>query len=89
MRGGTHMPIIDLHCDTMMKLMGNIGKGIISAFLTIEEGAALKGKIQQLKNLTDDMIKILGQKGGIIGIDFEKHFLGHNELSRISDMIAT
>ena len=250
MRGGTLMPIIDFHCDTIMKLMNksqefnlkknnfcvdiiklkkaksiaqffalfieldmvedpleycllmldkfyeeieknsndialatnyqdlmdNMNKGLISAFLTIEEGAVLKGKIQQLKNfyrlgvrlitltwdfpnelgfpnknekdrnegltsfglevvsemnnlgmiidvshlsdggfydvakysnkpfvashsnareitnhprnLTDDMIKILANKGGIMGINFEKHFLGHNELSRIEDMIA-
>ena len=32
------------------ELMDNINKGLISAFLTIEEGAVLKGKIQQLKN---------------------------------------
>jgi membrane dipeptidase len=157
-------------------LMDNMNKGLISAFLTIEEGAALKGKIQQLRNfyrlgvrlitltwnfpnelgfpnkneedrnkgltsfglevvsemnnlgmiidvshlsdggfydvaknskkpfvashsnaraisnhprnLTDDMIRILANKGGITGINFEKHFLGHNELSRIEDMIA-
>lgn len=250
MRGGTLMPIIDFHCDTIMKLMDksqefslkennfcvdilklkraksfaqffalfieldmvedpleycllmvdkfyeeigknsndialatnyqelmdNMNKGVISAFLTIEEGAALKGKIQQLKNfyrlgvrlitltwnfpnelgfpnkneedrnkgltsfglevvsemnklgmiidvshlsdggfydvakysnkpfvashsnsrtisnhprnLTDDMIRILAQKGGIMGINFEKYFLGHNELSRTCDMVA-
>lgn len=250
MKGGTIMPIIDFHCDTIMKLMDkkrglilkennlnvdicklqkakslaqffalfieldmvtdpleycllmvdkfyeeieknsseialatnykelidNMNKGIISAFLTIEEGGVLKGKIEQLRNfyrlgvrlltltwnfpneigfpnkneedrnkgltnfgkeivsemntlgmiidvshlsdggfydvakyskkpfvashsnarvisnhprnLTDDMIKILSEKGGIMGINFEKHFLGHNELSRVEDMIS-
>jgi membrane dipeptidase len=158
------------------QFMDNMNKGIISAFLTIEEGAVLKGQIEQLRNfyrlgvrlitltwnfpnelgfpnkdeehrhkgltnfglevvsemnnlgmlidvshlsdggfydvakhskkpfvashsnaraisnhprnLTDDMIRILAQKGGIMGINFEKHFLGHNELSRVEDMVA-
>ena len=250
MKGGTLMPIIDFHCDTIMKLMDkkrglllkennicvdinklqkanslaqffalfieldavtdpleycllmvdkfyeeigsnsehialatnyndlmeNMNTGIISAFLTIEEGGVLKGKIEQLRNfyrlgvrlitltwnfqneigfpnkneehrnkgltsfglevvsemnrlgmiidvshlsdggfydvaknskkpfvashsnartisnhprnLTDDMIRILAEKGGIMGINFEKHFLGHNDLSRVEDMIS-
>lgn len=250
MKGGTLMPIIDFHCDTIMKLMDkkrgillkennicvdicklqkagslaqffalfveleevtdpleycllmvdkfyeemeknskdialatnynelmeNANKGIISAFLTIEEGGVLKGKIEQLRNfyrlgvrlitltwnfpneigfpnkdeehrnkgltsfglevvsemnrlgmiidvshlsdggfydvakyskkpfvashsnartisnhprnLTDDMIRILAEKGGIMGINFEKHFLGHNDLSRLEDMVS-
>ena len=158
------------------EFMENMNNGIISAFLTIEEGAVLKGQIEQLRNfyrlgvrlitltwnfpnelgfpnkdeehrhkgltsfglevvkemnnlgmlidvshlsdggfydvakysekpfvashsnaraisnhprnLTDDMIRILAQKGGIMGINFEKHFLGHNELSRVEDMVA-
>jgi membrane dipeptidase len=157
-------------------LMDNMNKGVISAFLTIEEGGVLKGKIQQLRNfyklgvrlltltwnfpnelgfpnkdeeyknkgltsfgfevisemnslgmiidvshlsdggfydvanyskkpfvashsnsrsicnhprnLTDDMIKILASSGGIMGINFEKQFLGNNELSRVEDMVA-
>lgn len=154
--------------------MDNMNKNIISAFLTIEEGGVLKGKIEQLRNfyrlgvrlitltwnfpneigfpskdekdrdkgltdfglqvisemntlgmiidvshlsdggfydvakhskkpfvashsnaraitnhsrnLTDDMIRTLAEKGGLMGINFEKHFLGHNELSRVEDM---
>ncbi|MFT5871670.1 MAG: membrane dipeptidase [Clostridium sp.] len=157
-------------------LMDNMNKGLISAFLTIEEGGVLKGKIEQLRNfyrlgvrlitltwnfpneigfpninegdrkkgltsfgrevvcemntlgmiidvshlsdggfydvakqskkpfvashsnaralsnhprnLTDDMIKVLATSGGIMGINFENHFLGHNELSRIEDMVS-
>ena len=157
-------------------LMDNMNKGLVSAFLTIEEGGVLKGKIEELRNfyrlgvrlitltwnfpnelgfpnkneedrnkgltsfgyevvsemnalgmlidvshlsdggfydvakcskkpfvashsnaravsnhprnLTDDMIRILARKGGIMGINFEKHFLGHNELSRVEDMIS-
>ena len=156
--------------------MDNMNKGVISAFLTIEEGGVLKGKIQQLRNfyklgvrlltltwnfpnelgfpnideeyrnkgltsfgfevisemnslgmiidvshlsdggfydvakyskkpfvashsnsrsisnhprnLTDDMIRILASSGGIMGINFEKHFLGNNGLSRVEDMVA-
>jgi membrane dipeptidase len=39
------------------------------------------------RNLTDDMIKILSEKGGITGINFEKSFLGTNNTSSVSDMI--
>jgi membrane dipeptidase len=158
------------------ELMDNMSKGVISAFLTIEEGGALKGKLEHLRNfyrlgvrlitltwnfpnelgfpnkneedrdkgltnfgyevvsemntlgmiidvshlsdggfydvakhskkpfvashsnaraisnhprnLSDDMIKTLAEKGGVMGINFEKHFLGHNELSRVEDMIS-
>ena len=40
------------------------------------------------RNLTDDMIRILAEKGGVMGINFENHFLGHNELSRVEDMVT-
>lgn len=40
------------------------------------------------RNLTDDMIKILSNKGGVIGINFCNKFLGNNEISRIEDMIS-
>ncbi len=39
------------------------------------------------RNLTDDMIKILSNKGGIMGINFYGHFLGGGEFSRIDDML--
>ncbi|KZL89528.1 dipeptidase [Clostridium magnum] len=39
------------------------------------------------RNLTDEMIKILSQKGGVIGINFEKSFLGENVPAKVSDMI--
>lgn len=40
------------------------------------------------RNLTDDMIKILSQRGGIIGINFCNDFLGNNKISQIEDMIT-
>jgi membrane dipeptidase len=39
------------------------------------------------RNLTDEMIKILSQKGGVMGINFEKSFLGENVPAKVSDMI--
>jgi membrane dipeptidase len=45
---------------------------------------AVKG---HTRNLTDDMIKLLSNKGGVLGINFEKEFLGNNEQSRVEDMI--
>lgn len=39
------------------------------------------------RNLTDDMIKILANKGGITGINFAKEFLGDGKLSTVEDMI--
>lgn len=40
------------------------------------------------RNLTDEMIKILSNKGGVMGINFEKTFLGQSEEGKISEMIA-
>ncbi|WP_291572423.1 dipeptidase [Clostridium sp. UBA4548] len=39
------------------------------------------------RNLTDDMIKILSNKGGITGINFERSFLNNDGRSNIEDMI--
>lgn len=39
------------------------------------------------RNLTDNMIKILSEAGGIMGINFEKSFLGTNCPAKISDMV--
>lgn len=39
------------------------------------------------RNLTDDMIKILSEKGGVMGINYEKTFLGNGDISRDSDMV--
>ena len=40
------------------------------------------------RNLTDDMIKLLGNKGGVMGINFMNEFLGKSKISRIEDMIT-
>lgn len=39
------------------------------------------------RNLTDDMIKALADKGGVMGINFARDFLGSNDISRVEDMI--
>lgn len=39
------------------------------------------------RNLTDDMIKLLSEKGGVMGINFEPSFLGESKFSQIKDMI--
>lgn len=39
------------------------------------------------RNLTDEMIKILSEKGGVIGINFEKSLLGENVPAKVSDMV--
>lgn len=39
------------------------------------------------RNLTDDMIRVLAEKGGITGLNFSKNFLGSSEISRIEDMV--
>lgn len=39
------------------------------------------------RNLTDDMIRILSEKGGITGINFAKDFLGDREISTTEDMV--
>lgn len=40
------------------------------------------------RNLTDDMIKLLADKGGVMGINFCSDFLGINKISSINDMIT-
>lgn len=38
------------------------------------------------RNLTDDMIKALGNKGGVMGLNFCADFLGKNKVSSLEDM---
>ena len=39
------------------------------------------------RNLTDKMIKTLSNKGGVMGINFEKSFLGLSPFGKVSEMI--
>lgn len=39
------------------------------------------------RNLTDDMIRFLGNNGGLIGINFEKTFLGCSAQGKICEMV--
>ena len=39
------------------------------------------------RNLTDDMIRTLGNKGGVTGINFFSKFLGDSEVGKVDDMI--
>lgn len=39
------------------------------------------------RNMTDDMIRVLANKGGIMGINFFAPFLGDGPVSRIDDMV--
>lgn len=39
------------------------------------------------RNLSDDMIKLLAEKGGVMGINFCSQFLGNNSVSSIRDII--
>ncbi len=39
------------------------------------------------RNLTDDMITLLAQKGGIMGINFSGNFLAGSNWSRVDDMV--
>lgn len=40
------------------------------------------------RNLTDDMIKALANKGGIMGINFCADFVGYNEVTQINDLVS-
>lgn len=40
------------------------------------------------RNLTDDMIRLIADKGGLIGLNFANKFLGSSPISRISDMVC-
>lgn len=39
------------------------------------------------RNLTDEMIRLLAQKGGVVGINFANHFLGDSPVSRVEDIV--
>lgn len=39
------------------------------------------------RNLTDDMIKVVAEKGGVIGLNFCADFLGESKRSRVEDMV--
>lgn len=39
------------------------------------------------RNLSDDMIRTLSESGGVMGICFERDFLGESENARVKDMI--
>lgn len=39
------------------------------------------------RNLTDDMIKLLSNKGGVMGINFCADFIGKNKVTSIEDMV--
>lgn len=39
------------------------------------------------RNLSDDMIKILSNNGGVMGINFYKVFLGNEYISKVEDMV--
>jgi len=39
------------------------------------------------RNLKDDMIKLLSEKGGIIGLNFAAEFIGQEKISRVSNII--
>ena len=40
------------------------------------------------RNLTDDMIVLLAQKGGVMGINFSGSFLGGSAISKVDDMVT-
>ena len=40
-----------------------------------------------LENLKDEMIKVLAEKGGVTGINFERTFLNNNGRSSVEDMV--
>lgn len=39
------------------------------------------------RNLTDEMIRLLAEKGGVIGLNFERSFLGDKAVGSIEDML--
>ncbi|QSX08100.1 dipeptidase [Alkalibacter rhizosphaerae] len=40
------------------------------------------------RNMTDDMIRLLADKGGVMGLNFAPMFLGPDQTSRVDDMVA-
>lgn len=40
------------------------------------------------RNLTDEMIKLLAEKGGVMGLNFCSDFVGKNEITSITDLVS-
>lgn len=40
------------------------------------------------RNLTDEMIRVLSNKGGVMGINFEREFLGSSDISSVEEMVS-
>ncbi len=39
------------------------------------------------RNLADDMLRLLAEKGGVVGVNFESTFLGDGKVGRIEDLV--
>lgn len=39
------------------------------------------------RNLTDDMIKVLSNHGGIMGMNYESSFIGDSEINKVTDLV--
>ena len=39
------------------------------------------------RNLPDHLIRLIGEKGGVIGLNFAQSFLGTSSISRIDDIV--
>ncbi|MEF9951863.1 MAG: membrane dipeptidase [Clostridium sp.] len=63
----------------------NISKSYNKPFIASHSNA--RSLTNHSRNLTDDMIKKIGESGGIIGINFAADFLGESDVSRVEDMI--
>lgn len=43
--------------------------------------------VPHTRNLTDDLIKVIANQGGVIGLNFSRTFLGNPEMSLIKDLV--
>lgn len=44
--------------------------------------------VNHTRNLSDDLIRLIAEKGGVIGLNFSRTFLGNSEISLIKDIVA-
>eukprot|EP00831_Metopus_contortus_P013342 TRINITY_DN15412_c0_g1_i2.p1 TRINITY_DN15412_c0_g1~~TRINITY_DN15412_c0_g1_i2.p1 ORF type:complete len:192 (-),score=23.74 TRINITY_DN15412_c0_g1_i2:170-745(-) len=61
-------------------------RGLVGSEMCIRDRRRVHG--DHSRNLTDEMIKLLADKGGVMGINFCSEFLGKNSISSIEDMIS-
>lgn len=62
-----------------------LGEILTKPFIASHSNA--RALVPHTRNLTDDLIRLIAEKGGVVGLNFSKNFLGTSPISLISDIV--